>query len=100
MVVTKRLSLIATIVAFHQAVFAQYQKPLLFQSQDVLEVDKTRGTPLVDTELLQASISIDSLLERAKALYGLAESSEDEFGHPTRVIGSKGKSLSMHEASQ
>ncbi|KAI3332446.1 aminopeptidase [Xylariaceae sp. AK1471] len=90
MVGFKRLSLVATIATFHQVVFAQLQKPLLSQSEDLLEADKTRGRPLVDTELLQASISIDSLLERAKALYGLAKSSEDEFGHPTRVIGSEG----------
>lgn len=77
-----RLSLIAAI----SAVSAQLQKPLPSQSEDVL------GTkPLVDTDLLQARISTDSLLKHAKALYDIAASSEEEYGHPTRVIGSEGK---------
>ncbi|KAI1193718.1 peptidase family M28 [Nemania serpens] len=76
-----RLSLIAAI----SAVSAQLQKPLPSQSEDVL------GTkPLVDTDLLQARISTDSLLKHAKALYDIAASSEEEYGHPTRVIGSEG----------
>jgi aminopeptidase Y len=98
MVALKRLSLIATIATVHQAVSAQLQKPLLSQPEDLLEIDNTRGKPLVDTELLQASFTTESLLERAKALYGLAKSSEDEFGHPTRVIGSEGKLLSTSSA--
>ncbi|KAI0450117.1 peptidase family M28 [Xylaria acuta] len=82
-----RLSLIATI----GAVSAQLQKPLLSQSGDVLlETAKTGDKPLVDTESLQSHISTESLFEHANALYELAKSSEEEFGHPTRVIGSEG----------
>lgn len=92
MVAFKRLSLIASITAFHQVSFAQLQKPLLSESGKLSEGESSRGKPLIDTELLQASISIESLLEHAEALYDIAKSSEDEFGHPTRVIGSKGKS--------
>ncbi|KAI1182906.1 peptidase family M28 [Nemania serpens] len=82
-----RLSLIATI----SAVSAQLQHPLLPQPEDVLLVaDQGTTKPLVDTELLQARISTKSLLKHAKALYDIAASSEEEFGHPTRVIGSEG----------
>ncbi len=82
-----RLSLVATIAA----VSAQLQRPLLSPSEDVLETDQARTKPLIDTELLQAQISIESLLARAEALYDIAKSSEEQFGHPTRVIGSEGK---------
>ncbi|KAI0904787.1 peptidase family M28 [Ustulina deusta] len=81
-----RLSLVATIAA----VSAQLQRPLLSPSEDVLETDQARTKPLIDTELLQAQISIESLLARAEALYDIAKSSEEQFGHPTRVIGSEG----------
>jgi aminopeptidase Y len=83
MVGLKRLSLIATVAAFHRSALAQLQQPLVSQPE-------AGRKPLVDTELLQAQISIDSLFERANALYDLAKSSEEEWGHPTRVIGSKG----------
>ena len=47
--------------------------------------------PLVDSEELQAKINKDNLLARAKELYEIAKLSEDEYNHPTRVIGSPGK---------
>ncbi|KAL7791524.1 aminopeptidase [Trichoderma ceciliae] len=50
--------------------------------------------PLVNTEALQDAISINALTKRAKKFYKFAETSEDEYGHPTRVIGSSG-----HEAT-
>ncbi|TGJ86846.1 hypothetical protein E0Z10_g1884 [Xylaria hypoxylon] len=89
MVGPSRLSLIATIAA----VSAQLQRPLVSPSEDVLGTDRSAQTgnkPLIDTELLQAHISVESLFERAEALYGHAKSSEEQFGHPTRVIGSEG----------
>lgn len=87
MVGLSRLSLIATIAA----VSAQLQRPLVSQPDHVpLEADKTGNKPLVDTELLQARITTESLLKHAEALYAIAKSSEEEFGHPTRVIGSEG----------
>ena len=46
--------------------------------------------PLVDTEALQASINAYNLEKRAYALYGIAKLGQDEYGHPTRVIGSAG----------
>ncbi|KAJ8112859.1 hypothetical protein ONZ43_g5289 [Nemania bipapillata] len=91
MVGLSRLSLIATIAAV-SAQLQQLQQPLVSQSEDVLlEADKAATKPLVDTELLQARITTESLLRHAEALYGIAKSSEEEFGHPTRVIGSEGK---------
>ncbi|OJJ50775.1 hypothetical protein ASPZODRAFT_137914 [Penicilliopsis zonata CBS 506.65] len=45
---------------------------------------------LVSSSSLQDHIDADNLLERAKKLYSIAELSFDEYGHPTRVIGSKG----------
>lgn len=45
---------------------------------------------LVGTAALQADIKSDSLLKRATELFDIAKLSEDEFNHPTRVIGSKG----------
>ncbi|KAH6647179.1 aminopeptidase Y precursor [Truncatella angustata] len=48
------------------------------------------GRPLVDTEALQDSIKTDNLLARAKELYEIAKLGEDEYNHPTRVIGSEG----------
>ena len=46
--------------------------------------------PLVDSEALQATISIEALLARAKDLFQIAHLSHDEYNHPTRVIGSAG----------
>ncbi|KAI8629080.1 aminopeptidase [Xylariaceae sp. FL1651] len=90
MVGINRLSLIAAIAIIPQAVSTQLQKPLSSQQEHSLVADTTRVRPLVDTELLQASFSKESLLRRANDLYYIAKSSEEEFGHPTRVIGSEG----------
>ncbi|KOS22149.1 Aminopeptidase Y [Escovopsis weberi] len=46
--------------------------------------------PIVDSETLQASIKIDALMKRAEKLYQIAEKSEHDYNHPTRVIGSAG----------
>ncbi|KAI0967079.1 peptidase family M28 [Xylaria arbuscula] len=91
MVGLSRLPLVATIAA----VSAQLQQPLLSPSESVLEAERTGAKPLVDSELLQAQISIDSLFERAEALYDIAKSSQDQFNHPTRVIGSEGHSRTL-----
>ncbi|KAI0399686.1 peptidase family M28 [Xylaria palmicola] len=89
MVGLTRLSLIAAIGA--GAVCAQLQKPLVAQPDNVLpDADEAASKPLVDTEALQARISIERLFKHAEALYDIAKLSEDEFGHPTRVIGSPG----------
>lgn len=46
--------------------------------------------PLIDSEALQSAISIDALVKRAEKFYEFAQTSEEEYGHPTRVIGSSG----------
>ncbi|KAI1349607.1 peptidase family M28 [Xylaria sp. FL0043] len=91
MVAFSGLSLIATIAA----VSAQLQEPLISPSEDDREIYQAGTKPLVDTELLQAQISADSLFERAEVLYDIAKSSEEQFGHPTRVIGSEGHRRSL-----
>lgn len=53
----------------------------------------TSKLPLIDTEKLQDSISKKSLKKRAEDFYELAKKGEDEYGHPTRVIGGKGTSF-------
>jgi aminopeptidase Y len=49
--------------------------------------------PLVSTEALQASINRGNLMKRAAHLYGIANRSTEAWGHPTRIIGSKGASF-------
>lgn len=46
--------------------------------------------PLVDSETLQSLITEDSLRLREEKLLEIAGASNSTFGHPTRVIGSKG----------
>lgn len=46
--------------------------------------------PIVDTEKLQDSITPEALKLRAESLYNISQTSVKEYGHPTRVIGSKG----------
>ncbi|CDO93574.1 unnamed protein product [Kluyveromyces dobzhanskii CBS 2104] len=46
--------------------------------------------PGVDSEKIQESITIEQLNETAWDLFDAANKSTKEFGHPTRVIGSKG----------
>lgn len=50
--------------------------------------------PLVNSTELQDLISGDRLMTRAKKLYDIAKLGEEEYNHPTRVIGSAG--LSTH----
>ncbi|GEQ70402.1 hypothetical protein JCM33374_g4079 [Metschnikowia sp. JCM 33374] len=46
--------------------------------------------PEVDTEKLQDSITADALRERAEVLFNISQASVKDYGHPTRVIGSRG----------
>lgn len=50
----------------------------------------------IDTDDLQLKITEKGLLKRAKDLYAIAETSEDERGHPTRVIGSIGHNNTLN----
>ncbi|KAI1505242.1 peptidase family M28 [Biscogniauxia marginata] len=87
MVGYKQLSLAVAITSFNGLVIAQLQKPL---GSDQQPFDKTGGKPLVNSEELQASITTENLIQRAKELYGIAELAREQYGHPTRVIGSDG----------
>lgn len=51
--------------------------------------------PLIDSEALQARISSSNLKKRAEKLYEIAKLGEKEYNHPTRVIGSDGKSSAL-----
>ncbi|KAL5878185.1 Aminopeptidase Y [Pyricularia oryzae] len=64
------------------------QKPLLHDAEPVAVTSAKK--PLVDSDALQASISIDRLLKGAQDLYAIANLSFVEYNRPTRVIGSKG----------
>ncbi|RYP00488.1 hypothetical protein DL764_006509 [Monosporascus ibericus] len=79
----------AVTAAFGCASALQFQKPLVMQ-EDLPSAVKTLDRPLVDSEELQAKITKDNLLARAEELYEIAKLSEDEYNHPTRVIGSHG----------
>ncbi len=48
---------------------------------------------MVESEALQASIKAENLLARANNLYEIAKLGQEEYEHPTRVIGSAGKFL-------
>ncbi|KAF2675987.1 aminopeptidase-like protein Y [Lentithecium fluviatile CBS 122367] len=69
---------------------AALQIPLLSPHQQApLEAaDKTK--PLINSSALQDLISGDRLFTRAKKLFDIAKLGEDEYNHPTRVIGSAG----------
>lgn len=77
---------------FYGGSASSLQQPLLAGGESQQSPLATSKRPLVDSEALQAAISGDSLLERAKDLYKIAELSLHEYNHPTRVIGSDGES--------
>ncbi|GFP51933.1 aminopeptidase Y [Trichoderma asperellum] len=52
--------------------------------------------PLISTEALQDAISIDALVKRAEKFYKFAQTSEEDYGHPTRVIGSSGHERTLN----
>ena len=66
------------------------QQPLI-KSETQSLISAYDSKPLVSSEALEAHIKADSLFERAKDLYRIAEKGANEYNHPTRVIGSKGK---------
>lgn len=61
------------------------QLPLL-QSKVPITGDKE----LVSSSALQSGVKAENLLKRAKELFKSAELGEEEYNHPTRVIGSEG----------
>ncbi|KAI1762947.1 Zn-dependent exopeptidase [Hypoxylon sp. FL1150] len=77
------------LAALGAATASELQIPLVSQ-QNPSGASNSLGKPLINTDDLQASIKIENLLERAKDLYKIAQKSEHEYSHPTRVIGSEG----------
>ena len=89
------LAVLGGVSAFRfQLPFFQDQAPLV--DAGVNTNTNTNIKPLIDSEALQASISSDNLLARAKELYKIAKLGEDEYNHPTRVIGSEGELATLH----
>ncbi|KAJ9231111.1 hypothetical protein DTO169E5_8145 [Paecilomyces variotii] len=66
------------------------QEPLFAPPAASPQIPVTGGKELVSSESIQERINADNLLQRAKKLYSIAELGEEEYNHPTRVIGSKG----------
>ncbi|RAH68556.1 aminopeptidase [Aspergillus aculeatinus CBS 121060] len=62
----------------------------LFQASSSQSELSTSSKQLIDSELLQKEVKAENLLKRAEELYEIAKLSEEEYQHPTRVIGSKG----------
>lgn len=68
------------------------QSPLFESSKSQAPITDT-SRDLVNSTELQALIDPENLIERAKELYRIAERAVDEYGHPTRVIGSQGMNM-------
>lgn len=71
---------------------AALQIPLLSSNNQALLGHPSGSKPLVNSTELQDLISGDRLLSRSKKLYEIAKLGEEEYNHPTRVIGSAGRS--------
>ena len=67
------------------------QFPFLWPEKEAPSLAAGETKPLVDSEELQDLVSGERLLAGAKKLFEVAKLSEDEYNHPTRVIGSAGK---------
>jgi aminopeptidase Y len=70
---------------------AALQIPILSSNVQTLLGHPSGSKPLVNSTELQDLISGDRLMIRAKKLYEIAKLGEEEFNHPTRVIGSAGR---------
>jgi precorrin isomerase len=55
-----------------------------------IHIQRNAVSVVVDSETLQAGITQEILKKRAEQLYELARASEEEYGHPTRAIGTPG----------
>lgn len=81
---------LATFAACSNALQLPLQKPL--DSHPISSPSVAyNNRPLIDTQELQDLIKVKNLYKRAEKLYDIAKSSEEEYNHPTRVIGSEGK---------
>lgn len=70
------------------SIVAALQRPFV-PSREQLSIG-IEGKALVTSAKLQADITADNLLKRAKHLSKIADEGIDEYNHPTRVIGGQG----------
>jgi aminopeptidase Y len=66
------------------------QIPLLSSTNQAPLGHPSGSKPLVNSTELQDLISGDRLMTRANKLFEIAKLGEEEYNHPTRVIGSAG----------
>jgi aminopeptidase Y len=57
---------------------------------EIVEQSSKPSKPLVNSTALQELITAKNLYARSEKLFAIAKTSEKEFNHPTRVIGSAG----------
>ncbi len=83
---------IALAAAAVQALQVPLQKPVSSpEVDDVVYEPQYSKKSLVDSQTLQDLVDIKNLQRRAEKLYDIAKLSEEEYNHPTRVIGSRGE---------
>lgn len=85
-----KLSLLALAAGSAVAMLLPGQQQRLQHAPIAVTSPDNSAVPLITTGSLQDRIKIKNLQARAEKLYAFAKESEGEFGHPTRVIGSKG----------
>ncbi|KAG6081437.1 hypothetical protein E4U16_007457 [Claviceps sp. LM84 group G4] len=85
-----KLSLLALATGSAIAMLLPGQQQRLQHAPIAVTSPDNSSVPLITTGSLQNRIKIENLQARAEKLYAFAKESEGEFGHPTRVIGSKG----------
>lgn len=91
MTATKLLLAAATALSGVSALQFPLQNPLQGPKLAGSTSNELSSKPLIDTKALQDTIKAENLEKRAKEFYKLAQLGEDEYGHPTRVIGSEGQ---------
>lgn len=94
-----RLNLISSLLVLsnlaHSSILPQHALNLEDEVANLHDFEIAPATnfdelPLVNSTELQDLITEEALLTRAKKLYDIAGYSNKTYGHPTRVIGSKG----------
>ncbi|EIN04935.1 aminopeptidase [Punctularia strigosozonata HHB-11173 SS5] len=97
---TRLLAFCLASAAFaHAFVVLQQQAPILLEDAS-RGADTLASKELVDSTVLQSTITKDNLLKRAQDLYEIAKVSVDEWQHPTRVIGSEGHAHTLEYIAQ
>ncbi|KAF2113165.1 aminopeptidase-like protein Y [Lophiotrema nucula] len=82
-----RLALCATVAATSALQIPFLNSPSRTHDQVAVQPSEK---PLINSTAIQEAISGDRLLRRAEKLYEIAKLGQEEYNHPTRVIGSAG----------